>query len=809
MRTMPSTKATINSQRRQLIPLEDLQPDSPTTLEDRADSSSSSRILPSFAHLKHKTHQLLYENVGDDKSPKGSVDVLIRPLVDLLNKHPSFSTLSSCSGRISLFDPNGRTATTTEEQGKADDTDEPFLDILPASTNTSSTTTSSGKGHGGWWLVSHDPIDDPHALVNCLEEHSSSHHHAYHQLLNGEEDKGGDGTTTTTSTILAPLVFKVEPLLLHIAAACLTRGQQLLSLALAAGFRESGLVVSEKRVTVAIRTHSLALTVPLSCRGELRPSDSYLDALLQEANQRMHLNQSHMNKLYDKIQTHLFVHAPPSLTRQQQQQQFSLRHHVSISSELPPLQLWGCAAVAIPYHHPSSSSNHTQAKDEPNSVDILVFGGYGRGPEVNTTSNSSSQRSSHVYRLPRRNAEWGDKWSVVQVVNTPSAATTTTNNNNNNNNNNGLKLEFCAFPACQGVEACLLGEQMQMVVLFGGRTSPTNALGDLYLYNNDHLSFYKPTQHHVKGCPPPCPRWGHSLTALDKSRAVVWGGCNEKGVIVNTDFFMLSLTVSNTDYTTTVAADTTDQQKMSRYQLTWERISIDDGSTLSSLPPRFHHSSFAMDDSTLFIFGGLKSTTAILEPFDNSNNNQDAWTCRFEFSETESIQANILPIKKSVGKHILSSRFGAAGCSLSPSCNTDNNNNNNNNDASLQTPSNTIILTGGCQINNDSSSYPIQFLEGNTITSISTTLDGMKGAQVNLGSLVHHCCLPISASEFVLVGGGVSSFAFGDVFARHVFHFGTCASFCICCLLRTAPSYRVSHFLFNCLIFISDRIVPR
>ena len=38
----------------------------------------------------------------------------------------------------------------------------------------------------------------------------------------------------------------------------------------------------------------------------------------------------------------------------------------------------------------------------------------------------------------------------------------------------------------------------------------------------------------------------------------------------------------------------------------------------------------------------------------------------------------------------------------------------------LQTPSNTIILTGGCQINNDSSSYPIQFLEGNTITSIST-----------------------------------------------------------------------------------------
>jgi hypothetical protein len=62
--------------------------------------------------------------------------------------------------------------------------------------------------------------------------------------------------------------------------------------------------------------------------------------------------------------------------------------------------------------------------------------------------------------------------------------------------------------------------------------------------------------------------------------------------------------------------------------------------------------------------------------FAQSNNKTviSATPCRFEFSETESMQANILPINKS-------SRFGAAGCapclrvvvptttmSLSPTC---------------------------------------------------------------------------------------------------------------------------------------------
>ena len=69
--------------------------------------------LPSFASLRERNLKTLYgdtkisEYINNDKSPKGSVDEKIRPLVNLINLHPEFVTLSSCSGRVAMFDPEG------------------------------------------------------------------------------------------------------------------------------------------------------------------------------------------------------------------------------------------------------------------------------------------------------------------------------------------------------------------------------------------------------------------------------------------------------------------------------------------------------------------------------------------------------------------------------------------------------------------------------------------------------------------------------------------------------------------------------
>ena len=222
------------------------------------DDDDEEEMLTSFVDIKKKTMRDLYGGGGKDKSPKGSVDVLIRPLVDLLNLHPSFATLSSCSGRIALFDPH------LQQEGSAPDDE--YLSLLDSEEtdeedkslgeNFSSNENvllqnlgvppkSSGKGSGGWLLASHS-IVEPSTLVKLLEEPT----------------KRGESRDAT-------LMLKHEPLLLHVAASSLTRGRQLLSLALHLGFRESGLVVTQHRVTVAIRGHSLALCVPIARNGSL------------------------------------------------------------------------------------------------------------------------------------------------------------------------------------------------------------------------------------------------------------------------------------------------------------------------------------------------------------------------------------------------------------------------------------------------------------------------------------------------------------------------------------------------------------
>ena len=62
---------------------------------------------------------------GHDLSPKGSIDVPIRPLVDFINSIDGLVTTSSCSGRISVFRND----------------------------------TSSGSKGINWLLVKHSPIN--------------------------------------------------------------------------------------------------------------------------------------------------------------------------------------------------------------------------------------------------------------------------------------------------------------------------------------------------------------------------------------------------------------------------------------------------------------------------------------------------------------------------------------------------------------------------------------------------------------------------------------------------------------------------
>jgi tRNA wybutosine-synthesizing protein 3 len=81
----------------------------------------------------------------DDLSPKGSIDVGIRDLIDEINAIEGCVTTSSCAGRISVFLEGKKTPETYHDGG------------LEAERGASGV---GGKGGGGRWLfVSHDSVD--------------------------------------------------------------------------------------------------------------------------------------------------------------------------------------------------------------------------------------------------------------------------------------------------------------------------------------------------------------------------------------------------------------------------------------------------------------------------------------------------------------------------------------------------------------------------------------------------------------------------------------------------------------------------
>jgi len=198
-------------------------------------------MLASFPSLRERNLQTLY---GDtkvstytdvDKSPIGCVDRKVRPLVDLINSHPEYVTLSSCSGRVALFDPAG---SDVEQEIKG--------------------TEISGKGRGRWIYVTHDIEPDlGHQIIHALNKVGQERLDACNNISNEKKN-------TADNNDEPPITFKHEPPLLHVGAATLEAGKKLLHIAKSiCAMRESGLVVTDQRVTVELRTTGTLLCLPI------------------------------------------------------------------------------------------------------------------------------------------------------------------------------------------------------------------------------------------------------------------------------------------------------------------------------------------------------------------------------------------------------------------------------------------------------------------------------------------------------------------------------------------------------------------
>eukprot|EP01065_Artemidia_motanka_P028110 TRINITY_DN33345_c0_g1_i1.p1 TRINITY_DN33345_c0_g1~~TRINITY_DN33345_c0_g1_i1.p1 ORF type:complete len:273 (+),score=76.26 TRINITY_DN33345_c0_g1_i1:65-883(+) len=189
---------------------------------------------PAFAQRKGEVLRSLQQS-GDDRSPKGSVDERCLPVIEVLNAHDDYVSLSSCSGRVALWEELAGGAEGDEERRK--------------------------RGAGGWVWLSHDRPDVPAAVAAA-------------------EAWTGTGV----------LWLRFEPYILHVQARSQSAARKLTAAAIAAGFRNSGCVIGGTQArpsyVVAARTTS-GFAAPVAGEGLPPCGGQQVEWLLRAAAERL------------------------------------------------------------------------------------------------------------------------------------------------------------------------------------------------------------------------------------------------------------------------------------------------------------------------------------------------------------------------------------------------------------------------------------------------------------------------------------------------------------------------------------------
>ncbi|KAL0453420.1 UNVERIFIED_CONTAM: Adagio protein 1 [Sesamum latifolium] len=133
-------------------------------------------------------------------------------------------------------------------------------------------------------------------------------------------------------------------------------------------------------------------------------------------------------------------------------------------------------------------------------------------------------------------------------------------------------------PSRCNFSACAVGNR---VVLFGGEGVNMQPMNDTFVLD---LNSTNPEWQHVKVSSPPPGRWGHTLSCVNGSNLVLFGGCGRQGLL--NDVFLLDLDAKHP---------------------TWREIS-----SLAPPLPRSWHSSCTLDGTKLIVSGGCADSGVLL-----------------------------------------------------------------------------------------------------------------------------------------------------------------------------------------------------
>ncbi|GLD95099.1 hypothetical protein PINS_up003724 [Pythium insidiosum] len=317
-------------------------------------------------------------------------------------------TSSSCSGRIALFCGVGAAG------------------------------DESGDHHvitkGGKWLLAE------HATVSLPQVQAALADAASQRVTDADQSHDGHRL----------VLFKHEPFILHVVCRDVDAAQALLQCGLACGFRESGIVVGNKKIMCAIRTTANAMEIPLGrSPAELLVDDAYLAWLVDVANEKFAVNRRRTDQFFAAFRARLVDAPVPAAPRRHST--VTLRGTRALDGDAALLQRLGHSSVAF-------EDGETEA--------LFVFGGQGQ------TASGTATRLADLVQVT----------SDGHVVAIESAGVTP--------------------PARMYHSAVRVQDEM---VIFGGRAGPMKSFNDVHAFNVRTRTWRVVS---AVG-EPPAPRWKH------------------------------------------------------------------------------------------------------------------------------------------------------------------------------------------------------------------------------------------------------------------------------------------------------------
>ncbi|ODV60938.1 tRNA methyltransferase TYW3 [Ascoidea rubescens DSM 1968] len=236
-----------------------------------------------------------------DASPKGTIDELCIPIIQLINTHKDLVTTSSCSGRVSVFLEGSKIKNLKFTENNHQDNDKLILDI---ETPDSNNIKIGGKGEGGKWLfVTHDKAE----LKNWYKDLNF-------KFLN--DNNNNNEEIINDSLVKRYILFKFEPLILHIKCRNFEAASNVYKIAMSCGFRESGIGTNN---LLGVRI-SIKLDIPIGYLNEsnneleLFVDENYLKIVTQLSIDRFNENTKKLDMLYSAIKSFITTDTQNSIS---------------------------------------------------------------------------------------------------------------------------------------------------------------------------------------------------------------------------------------------------------------------------------------------------------------------------------------------------------------------------------------------------------------------------------------------------------------------------------------------------------------